>query len=267
MPTIALAGTGRVAAMLTVAAQRLGWGVAALAGDESGPLADQTGAPVVELSSLLADPRADIVVVDTPAPTRAGDAVTLLARGANVVLAPGMSVDDARRVVDAEQRLPGSLIMGEVFPAAPVVQRWFAELAGLGDVTHLSGRAGGLDLDWPLLAVGVLSARAAGWGAPVDDGADAASPLRFASTDGSARLSFDDTADGSARHWELQAASPSSTLRVEMLPRPGSSGTESRCRHRSRTTRRPRTGRSPCCGRSRPTSRPGGNRSSTRCSR
>jgi len=57
--------------------------------------------------------------------------------------------------------------MAESFPTAPAMQRWFAELQRLDEMTHLSGRVRAASADWSLLTVTLLSARLAGWGDPV----------------------------------------------------------------------------------------------------
>jgi hypothetical protein len=197
MPSIAFAGTGTGASVLAVAARQLGWELA-----ES-------------------EPGADIVVVDTRADIRGSRVVALLESGVHVIVSPGLGIGPAELVVEAARRSQASLVMAEIFPMAPAMQRWFAELQRLDEVTHLSGQGGAASADWSLLTMTVLSARLAGWGDPVDAALDGhLAILRFTSSASTARLSIDVAQDGSTAQWELQAASSTNALRIEMVPRP-----------------------------------------------
>lgn len=198
MPRFAVAGVGPHAEMFHAASRTLGW--------------DVVGDPL----------DADVAVVDGALGPRRDAALALLARGVGVVLAPGLGVEALVAIAEATERTAASVVVGEPFPTAPAVQRWFADLDTLGDVGHLSGRAArsadSIDLVRPLLTVLVLAGRVAGWGDP--GGAEPAATgtlVRFGSG-ATATLRIDEP--DRAPHWELQAASPTGALRLEMLPRP-----------------------------------------------
>ncbi len=219
-PTVALAGTGATAAMFAAAARTLGWPLVAISGESPQLVADHVDAPIVPLDELLTTVGAEIVIVDTPAEVRAGHAASLLDRGVHVLLTPGLDADGAALVASAAARSSARLVMAEMFPTAPAVQRWFVELGRLGRVEHLSGRASPLGLAWPLTAVAVFSTRLAGWGDPTGSATNGTGyTLHFASGP-TARLGIAPAADLGPARWELQAASARGTLRVELLPVP-----------------------------------------------
>jgi hypothetical protein len=189
-PTLALLGA-ELTPMVAVAAGRLGWKVSRVAGEVADELRRETGARTVGVDELLTDPRADLVVVGSGTDVRTAHVERLVSDGRAVVVAPGVTWDDTG---------PGWATVGEPFVTAPVVQRWYREVAALPTgsvVRNLSGR-GGDDptIRWSLAANLLLTARLAG------------------------RSGLPRPIVGPAREWELQLATDDVVLHVRMQPEP-----------------------------------------------
>lgn len=189
-PTLALLGA-ELTPMVAVAAEILGWKVVRVAGEIAGELRRETGARAVDVDDLLAEPRADLVVVGTPPDVRSAHVERLLADERALLVAPGVTWDDPGR---------GWAAVGEPFVTAPVVQRWYREVAALpagSAVRNLSGRAGDdPTIRWSLTANLLLTSRLVG------------------------RVDTPGPRVGPTPEWEIQLATDDVVLQVRMQPEP-----------------------------------------------
>jgi hypothetical protein len=226
--------------LAAVAIGELGWRPGRVAADAAKAMSRETGAKVVSVDQLLARPDAEIVVVGTPIHRRVDDAIRLLDRGVHVVLAPGAaSIDEARRLTQACDGADAMLLIGDPFPTAPAMQRWFVEVAGMGVVNHLSGvlsgdfAVTGAEPDpavWSMIDCVRMTGQQCGWGGVSDARQSAARTNTKTESEMSVEFNFDggrtmvveaiSRGDSSPPRWELQAASKTSSLRVSMLPTP-----------------------------------------------
>lgn len=245
-PSIALAGAGYIAVVHALAARSAGLSVRAVAsrGASARHLAGELDVARVSLDALPAG--ADVLVVATPPESHAELAVRGLDAGARVLVEKPLCVDleQADRLVEAAETAEGAgsvLRCAENLLHAPSWRALMDRRAVLGTLTHLSLRTMQPPPDWghfahPLVHGGVLfdlgphpialalAAAAepvvsvqARLGSGREDGADdeASVQLRFASgLVATIELSW----RAAEVVWDLQAASPTGVLRLELLP-------------------------------------------------
>ncbi len=241
--SLAFCGAGFISVVHGLAARHLGLPVVAVASrtrQRAEERARELGARAVRSDELPAG--ADIVVVSTPPPRHAADALAALRAGAAVVVEKPLctTLADADRLVAAGGT---RLLYAENLAAAPVVCRFVDLAATLGPLTHLEARTvqalptwgeftteawgGGalFDLGVHPLAVVLLAARPArpvavrcrldGSGAhPTDEHAEVA--LTF-DTGLVARV-VSSWRGGAVPQWDAQAASATGVVRAELFP-------------------------------------------------
>ena len=249
MTRVALCGAGWIAAAHAAAVRSAGYELVAVASRSPERAAEQAAkwkAQAVSYEQLPAD--ADIVVVATPPQAHAADAVRLLEAGVAVLLEKPLcrTLDEADRIVDAAAAHGERLLYAENLAYAPAIVELVGRAATLGRLTNLEARTiqslptwgdftsdewgGGalFDLGVHPLALVLLTAAAAGEGRPVgvsatlrggeghgtDEHAEVA--LRFAS--GLVATVVASWQGGPNGVWDVQAASDTGVLRLELLP-------------------------------------------------
>ena len=242
---VALCGAGMIAEVHALACGSAAAAVAKVASrtaDRAGNLARRTNAAVASWTDVHDD--VDVVVVCTPPSHHVAHAIAALDAGATVLvekpLARTLAEADA---LAARVSAGGRLVYAENLLFAPAVREFVRRLPRLGTLVHLSARSlqgaptwgGFLEPEWgggalfdlgihPLALV-VVAARVAGAGEPVAVSAE----LRGDRTDtwGRATIEFDDGSSATVESgwegpdegmWELQAASATGTLRLELRP-------------------------------------------------
>jgi predicted dehydrogenase len=256
-PDVVLWGAGMVAGVHAAACQSLGWKVRAVASrqlDRAAALARTVDATPMSFDEALGSTNArrgrlgDLAIVATPPAAHVADAIRLLDAGYQVVVeAPiACTLDEADRLVAAEQHAGRAVLYSEPLVASPVVDGLLSEVASLGPLTHLSARAlqapptwrgtdrqdwgGGALFDLGVHPVGLVlrTAVEAGVGDPVslsalvtDAGTDrehGTVKLHFAS--GLLATVVVGWEPGGAASWDLQASSVSGVVRADMYPQP-----------------------------------------------
>ncbi len=244
--TLAIGGAGSIAVVHSLAAMAAGWRttvVASAGGSSARHLAGQLDARRVRPDQLPAG--ADVLVVASPPHAHVDLALQGLEAGARVLVekpvAPTLA--DADRLVDAVASCgdPDRLRVAENLLHAPAWRRWRSERPALGQLGHLSARALQPAPDWGhftrrLTSGGVLfdlgphpialvletaSSVPTGVRAELesnrDDGADDRAVVEIDLTTGTVatvelRWGGDEVA------WDVQAAGPDGSLRLELLP-------------------------------------------------
>lgn len=254
-PDVVLNGAGMIAGVHGAACQSLGWPVRAVASRSETraiALARALRSDVSTYDDLRRRRLADIAIVATPPPRHVDDSIGLLEAGYRVVVeAPiACTLDDADRLIAAEERLESPVLYSEHLVASPAVDALLDRVGGLGHLTHLSARAlqapptwrpgGGADwgADWgggALFDLGVHPlglilrvAAEAGQGAPTAVSAvvtDAGTTHEHATVRvhfaaGAAATVVVGWQPGSAPDWDLQASSASGVLRAELSAAP-----------------------------------------------
>lgn len=243
--TMALAGAGFIAVVHALAAKDAGItvrSVASAGGRSARHLAGELDARRCSVDQL--PDGADLLVVATPPPSHVDLAIAGLAEGAAVLvekpIAPTLS--EADRLLAAVAATPGARItVGENLLHAPAWRAFSSFRPSLGTLGHLSVQTLQPAPDWghfasPLVDGGVLydlgphaiALAIAVAGEPVvaveatlsserDDGADDAAKvdLRFGS---GLRASVEVSWRSPEAVWQLQAASETGVLRLELLP-------------------------------------------------
>lgn len=243
-PTVALGGAGYIAVVHALAAQAAGMRVRAVAsqgGSSARHLAGELDARRCRTEELPAG--ADVLVVATPPDAHVPLALQGIAAGARVLVEKPIATTlrDADRLADAARGSSAVLRCGENLLHAPAWRAFGQRRRALGTLSHLSVRTLQPPPDWghfarPLTAGGVLFdlgphpiALALGAAAepPVgvradlsstrDDGADDHARVELAFASGLvSTLTVSWTAPEVA--WDLQAASDTGVLRLELLP-------------------------------------------------
>ncbi len=250
MTTVAIAGSGHVAALYALATRELGWQVTALAerpGRNGEERARQIGVPLCNVSDLSGG--ADIVIVATDHRNRAADALRLVDSGAIVIVdAPmGATLLDAEMLVDAAQTDLSRVRCGMNLLFAPVIVSAVDAVRRIGPLTHMEVRAfqgrphwddspevarvGGVIFELAIQPI-ALALKAACAAAPtrvmsVSARTQAGTDPQFESQ-ATIAVQFDSglTAtihvewDEAAPTWDFQAASNNGVVRAELLPEP-----------------------------------------------
>lgn len=247
--TVALCGAGFISAAHAAAARINGDRVVAVASrtaERAAAQAAQCGARAVTYDELPAE--AEIVVVATPPGCHAADTIRLLDAGAAVLVEKPLccTLDEADRVVAAAERHGQRLLYGENLAYAPAVQAMIARVGGLGRLTNLEVRTlqslptwgafttdewgGGalFDLGVHPLAIALLLAGAAGEGRPTavsaelrggpGHGSDEHAEVTLHYPSGLRARVVASWQGGPAVVWDVQAASDTGVLRLELLP-------------------------------------------------
>lgn len=242
---VALCGAGMIAGVHALACGSANSRVTKVASRtraRAAALAERAGAAAVSWSDVHDD--VDLVVVSTPPGLHVTHTIAALDAGATVLVEKPL----ARTLAEADDLLArvatgGRVVYAENLLFAPAVREFVRRLPTLGPLVHLSARSlqgaptwgGFLEPEWgggalfdlgihPLALV-VAAADVAGAGEPVAVVAE----LRGDRTDTWGRATID-FADGSVATvesgwegpeegaWELQAASDTGTLRLELRP-------------------------------------------------
>jgi len=242
---VALCGAGMIAGVHALACEPAGAEVVKVASrttERATALARRVRASIASWSDVHDD--VDVVVVCTPPSRHVANSLSALDAGATVLVEKPLSrtLDDADRLV-ARADAGARVVYAENLLFAPAVREFMRRLPDLGRLVHLSARSlqgaptwgGFLDPEWgggalfdlgihPLALV-VAAARVAGAGEPVAVTAE----LRGDRTDTWGRASIEFVGGPTAvvesgwegpeeGAWELQAASETGTLRLELRP-------------------------------------------------
>ena len=249
MTGVALCGAGWISAAHAAAARVAGYEIVAVASRTPARAAQEAakyGARAISYAELPAG--ADVVVVATPPGAHAADAVRLLDAGAAVLLEKPLcrTLAEADAIVAAAAAHGERLLYAENLVYSPAVIEMLGRVRRIGDLTHLEARTlqavptwgefttdewgGGalFDLGVHPLALVMLLASAAGAGRPTSVSAE----LR-----GGAGHGTDEHAEvivhfhtglqarvvsswqgGPDAVWDVQAASATGVLRLELLP-------------------------------------------------
>jgi predicted dehydrogenase len=238
------------------ACDALGWNITAVASrteERAMERASALGAAPMRYGELVDAPIADTIIVSTPPPQHADDAISLLDAGWAVILEKPLcaTLDEADALVEASERPGRRLLYAENMAYAPVVGAMLQRVPDLGRLTSIEVRAlqglpqwgdfttrawgGGalFDLGSHPVAIMLLIARAGRAGRAMSvSGAVAGSPTNEHDTDewGSLRIEFQSglvattTAswrDGPGSVWDAQTSSEGGVLRAEILPTTG----------------------------------------------
>lgn len=244
--------------LVAVAIPELGWRASRIAATDARSIRREAGGRIVSTERFLDRPDAEVVIVGSSVADRVDHAIHLLDHGVHVVVAAGfVDADQADRLRAAAERSTAALLIGDSFPTAPAVQRWFAELALLGEVGHLSAdftgtffsrfgdnvehggeadvdngdaeppRAIGADADrgdpfaWSMIDCVRLTAGRCGWGHVMRVHSVSPDAVEFDFGAGrSFRIGTHRRTAHTPPRFELQAASARTTLRLTMLPSP-----------------------------------------------
>jgi myo-inositol 2-dehydrogenase / D-chiro-inositol 1-dehydrogenase len=247
---VALCGAGWIAAAHAAATRAAGFDLAAVASRSTARAADQAAkwrTRAVDLADLPAG--ADVVVVATPPIDHARSAIRLLEAGAAVVLEKPLcrTLDEADAIVAAAAANGERLLYAENLAYAPAFVAMCGRAGQLGRLTHLETRTlqtlptwgefttdawgGGalFDLGVHPLALTLLLAAAAGEGRPTavsailrggeGHGTDEHGEVTLTFAGGlTARTVASWQGDPAQPVWDVQAASATGVLRLELLP-------------------------------------------------
>ncbi|MFM8382165.1 MAG: Gfo/Idh/MocA family protein [Actinomycetota bacterium] len=244
--TIALCGAGMISGVHAAAARTLGFPLVAVASrtpTRSATRAAEWGCRAVTYEDL--PNRADVVIVASPPGSHYDHAAHALERGAAVIVEKPLvtTLRDADRLCVLGDRYPHRLLYAENLIFAPSVRRMLALVPEIGSLSHLSLRTvqsrptwgGFLEPDWGggvlfdlgvhPLALAVLIGRRCGAGEIV--GVEARLHGDEVDTDAHVTIHFANGVRASLHvswegpeipSWDVQLASASSVLRLELLP-------------------------------------------------
>lgn len=245
-PTLALCGAGMIAGVHALAARQLGFPVVAVASRtaaRSQQRAAELRSRAVTYEQLPSG--ADIVIVATPPALHFDHAVHALERQAAVIVEKPFvaTLNEADRLVMIADRYANRLLYAENLVFAPAVQSFLNLIPDCGPLEHVSLRTvqsaptwgdflqptwgGGVlfDLGVHPLALAVLIGRKCGAGEIVAvradlDGAEVDTDARVTLTyaNGSTALVHASWEGGDVANWDVQVASNSAVLRLELLP-------------------------------------------------
>lgn len=144
-PDIVLWGAGMAAGVHGSACQSLGWrvaGVASRRSERAQALAKTLSIDAVSYDDILSERMAEIAIVTTPPSRHMEDTARLLDVGYHVVVESPIccSLDDADRLIEAEQRAGRPVLYSEHLTSAPAIDTLLSKVASIGRVTHLSTR-------------------------------------------------------------------------------------------------------------------------------
>ncbi len=247
--TVALCGAGWITAAHAAAARANGDRVVAVASRTAARAATRAaelGTTAVAYADLPAG--AEIVIVATPPQCHAADAIRMLEAGAAVLVEKPLcrTLDEADAMVAAAAAHGQRLLYGENLAYAPAVQEMVSRAAGIGALTHLEAQTtqgrptwgdfttdewgGGalFDLGVHPLAIVLLIAGAAGQGRPhsvaatlrggTGHGSDEHADLTLHYPSGLRAHVVSSWQGGPDAVWEVETASASGVLRLELLP-------------------------------------------------
>ena len=249
MTGVALCGAGWISEAHAAAARIAGFEIVAVASRTPARATEQAaryGARAVAYDELPAG--ADVVVVATPPVAHAADALRLLETGAAVLLEKPLcrTLGEADAIVAAAAAHGERLLYAENLVHAPAVIEMIGRARRLGDLTHLEARTiqalptwGGFttdewgggalfDLGVHPLALTMLLASAAGAGRPTSvsaqlrggdgHGTDEHAEVAVHFRTGLRARVVASWQGGPDTVWDVQAASPTGVLRLELLP-------------------------------------------------
>lgn len=251
MTTVALHGSGWIAAAHASAAQLNGMPVVAVASrtaERAAALADRLETRAVTYDQLPGD--ADIVVVSTPPQCHAADALNLLQRGAAVLLEKPLctTLADADRLVEAAAAHGQRLLYAENLAYSPCVVELLRQVPQLGSITYLEARTlqslptwgeftsdawgGGalFDLGVHQLALVLLAAAAGGLGRPESvratlrggdgHGSDEHAELWLSFAGGVVGHVVSSWQGSEDLQWDVQVAGDAGVVRADLQPLP-----------------------------------------------